>query len=143
MDADSSLILSERSVSLADSGERDVFETSEEPAISNIFLTISNLILRSDGVDFERELTPLSGLDVIGNGLSFLVKRSLQRKSTYPASSPVFAYKISKAGLWSAGRPQGYTSPANRALVTECSSPSPALRVDSPGRVPNKKEAVS
>lgn len=123
MNADSSLILSERSVSLADSEDRDVFETSEEPAISNIFLTISNLILRSDGVDFERELTPLSGLDVIGNGLSFLVKRSLQRKSTYPASSPVFAYKISKAGLGSAGRTQGYTSPAkyqSRALVTEC-----------------------
>lgn len=99
MDADSSLILSERAVSLADSGDGDVFETSEEPAISNIFLTISSLILRSDGVDFERELTPLSGLDVIGNGLSFLVKRSPQRKSMSPASSPVFAYKISKAGL--------------------------------------------
>ena len=123
MDADSSLILSERSISLADSGDRDVFKTSEEPAITNIFLTISSLILRSDGVDFQRELTSLSGLDVIGNGLSFLVKGSPQRKSTCPASSPVFAYKISKAGIWRAGRTQDYTSTAKlqtRALVTEC-----------------------
>lgn len=123
MDADSSLIISEKGVSLADSEDFEVSENSKEPAISNLFLTISNLMSNAEDIVFERELTPLLSLDDIGNGLSFLVKRSPRWKKTHSVDSSVFAYKISKAGFLSAGRTQGYTSTEKhqiRALVTEC-----------------------
>lgn len=64
--------------------------------VESHFLTLASLALNCEDLTFHRELQPISGLDIIGDGLSFIVKRGSVIAAADP---PSVAWKISKARL--------------------------------------------
>ena len=79
------------------------------------------MILRGNDATFNRELQPLSGLDTIGDGFSFVVKRSAKWEEQIDKKNQIQAYKISKANLSSKSSTGDRTleSFRYRALLTE------------------------
>jgi serine/threonine protein kinase len=95
-------------------------ESVKGNGVESQFLTLANLALDCEDLTFQRELQPISGLDIIGDGLSFIVKRG---SVIAPADPPSVAWKISKARLlpsakmYDDSRTEGHRL---RAVLAEC-----------------------
>ncbi|KAF4632467.1 hypothetical protein G7Y89_g5656 [Cudoniella acicularis] len=134
--ADTSIIRTATSFSRTTNEAGLVPEATRKNVVQSHFLTVSNLIMGCGDITFYRELTPISGLDTIGDGLSFIVKRSgpgiarpvnqsdqLEDLKVSNQGGQLKALKVSKARLLPTSK--AYDDPKTeahrfRALLTEC-----------------------